>query len=152
VDIHPFHRVITTFDQQYNVLKYLKDHDIEFIPIKTMTEERFEEFEVVYKNEEGYFGINFNCESRNCIESLAVHKLKKNVLDGLFGDDLHKSLQYLPGITPWEEILKRNNIFLMRPVRIEEIFRVADAGQIMPPKSTWFEPKPCNKMVTRLPY
>lgn len=86
------------------------------------------------------------------MESLAVHKLKHCILEGLFGNDLDKHLQFLPGITSWEDILKRNNIFLMRPVRIDEIFAIAEAGQIMPPKSTWFEPKPCNKMVVRLPY
>jgi uncharacterized protein (DUF1015 family) len=31
--------------------------------------------------------------------------------------------------------------FAMRATSIEELFRVADAGEIMPPKSTWFEPK-----------
>ena len=29
----------------------------------------------------------------------------------------------------------------MYPVSMEEIFAVADAGEVMPPKSTWFEPK-----------
>jgi uncharacterized protein (DUF1015 family) len=29
----------------------------------------------------------------------------------------------------------------MRPTTTEHVIRVADAGQIMPPKSTWFEPK-----------
>lgn len=40
----------------------------------------------------------------------------------------------------------------MKPLSIEEIFDVAERGQIMPPKSTWFEPKPCNRMVVRLPF
>lgn len=31
--------------------------------------------------------------------------------------------------------------FLMHPVSMEELFAVADAGAVMPPKSTWFEPK-----------
>jgi uncharacterized protein (DUF1015 family) len=31
--------------------------------------------------------------------------------------------------------------FSMYPVRIEDLFAIADAGGIMPPKSTWFEPK-----------
>ena len=31
--------------------------------------------------------------------------------------------------------------FMLRPVRIEEVMAVADAGGVMPPKSTWFEPK-----------
>ena len=31
--------------------------------------------------------------------------------------------------------------FAMHPVSMEDLFSVADAGEIMPPKSTWFEPK-----------
>jgi uncharacterized protein (DUF1015 family) len=31
--------------------------------------------------------------------------------------------------------------FSLHPTTIEQLFSVADAGQIMPPKSTWFEPK-----------
>ena len=31
--------------------------------------------------------------------------------------------------------------FALYPTSIEELFRVADAGKLMPPKSTWFEPK-----------
>ena len=31
--------------------------------------------------------------------------------------------------------------FAMYPTDIEELFNVADAGLLMPPKSTWFEPK-----------
>jgi uncharacterized protein (DUF1015 family) len=31
--------------------------------------------------------------------------------------------------------------FSMYPTTVEELMRIADAGQVMPPKSTWFEPK-----------
>ena len=31
--------------------------------------------------------------------------------------------------------------FAMYPTDIRELFKVADAGRLMPPKSTWFEPK-----------
>ena len=31
--------------------------------------------------------------------------------------------------------------FLMHPTSLQELFAVADAGRLMPPKSTWFEPK-----------
>jgi uncharacterized protein (DUF1015 family) len=31
--------------------------------------------------------------------------------------------------------------FSMYPTSIEELFEVSDAGKLMPPKSTWFEPK-----------
>ena len=40
--------------------------------------------------------------------------------------------------------------FAMHPLRIEDLFRVADSGLIMPPKSTWFEPKPKSGLVVRV--
>ena len=35
----------------------------------------------------------------------------------------------------------------MYPTKIEELISVADAGLIMPPKSTWFDPKPLDGLV-----
>ena len=39
--------------------------------------------------------------------------------------------------------------FALHPVQPEELLRVADAGEIMPPKSTWFEPKPRAGFIVR---
>lgn len=40
--------------------------------------------------------------------------------------------------------------FKMHPVQINELLDVADAGLNMPPKSTWFEPKPRSGFVSRM--
>ncbi|MFQ9935653.1 MAG: hypothetical protein ACLRXQ_06065 [Phascolarctobacterium faecium] len=40
--------------------------------------------------------------------------------------------------------------FAMYPTSMEELIKVADAGKIMPPKSTWFEPKLRDAMVVHL--
>jgi len=40
--------------------------------------------------------------------------------------------------------------FAMNPVQINEVFSIADNGLIMPPKSTWFEPKPKSGCVVRI--
>lgn len=40
--------------------------------------------------------------------------------------------------------------FAMYPVQINDLLNVADAGMIMPPKSTWFEPKPRSGFVVRV--
>ena len=37
----------------------------------------------------------------------------------------------------------------MYAVQIEEVMEVANKGQIMPPKSTWFEPKPSSGAIVR---
>jgi uncharacterized protein (DUF1015 family) len=38
----------------------------------------------------------------------------------------------------------------MHPCTIDEVMNVADADMIMPPKSTWFEPKPRSGLVMRV--
>ncbi len=55
-------------------------------------------------------------------------------------------IDFVGGIRGMEELVRRCNedcavAFAMYPTAIEELFAVADAGRLMPPKSTWFEPK-----------
>lgn len=57
-----------------------------------------------------------------------------------------KRIDFVGGIRGLEELEKRCNTdckvaFAMYPTSIQELFDVADAGLLMPPKSTWFEPK-----------
>jgi uncharacterized protein (DUF1015 family) len=40
--------------------------------------------------------------------------------------------------------------FSLYPTSITDMMAVADAGQVMPPKSTWFEPKLADGLVTHL--
>jgi uncharacterized protein (DUF1015 family) len=58
-----------------------------------------------------------------------------------------KRIDFVGGIRGLEELVRRVNsgreavAFAMYPTSVEELMRIADAGEIMPPKSTWFEPK-----------
>lgn len=62
-------------------------------------------------------------------------------------------ITYVEGPKGFEHIAKRtrkdeNKIaFCLYPVVIEDLFKVADAGAIMPPKSTWFEPRVKNGLL-----
>jgi len=40
--------------------------------------------------------------------------------------------------------------FALYPTSLDDVMRVADAGEVMPPKSTWFEPKARSGMVVHL--
>jgi uncharacterized protein (DUF1015 family) len=42
--------------------------------------------------------------------------------------------------------------FSLYPVTIHQLFNIADAGEVMPPKSTWFEPKLRDGLLTHLIY
>ena len=55
-------------------------------------------------------------------------------------------IDFIGGIRGLSELVRRCHVdmkvaFSMYPTSIEELFQVADAGRLMPPKSTWFEPK-----------
>jgi uncharacterized protein (DUF1015 family) len=84
------------------------------------------------------------------IEKLDVTLLQKFVLAPLFGIDdprTSKRINFVGGIRGTDELEKIVNsgeyacAFSMFPTKIEDLMTIADAGGIMPPKSTWFEPK-----------
>jgi uncharacterized protein (DUF1015 family) len=84
------------------------------------------------------------------IEKLDVTLLQKYVLDPIFGiNDPRTStrINFVGGIRGTAELEKLVNsgayacAFSMFPTSIEDLMEIADAGGIMPPKSTWFEPK-----------
>ncbi len=84
------------------------------------------------------------------IEKLDVTLLQKNVLAPLFNiDDPRTStrINFVGGIRGTAELEKLVDsgeyacAFSMFPTSIEDLMAIADAGGIMPPKSTWFEPK-----------
>ena len=84
------------------------------------------------------------------IEKLDVTLLQKYVLAPVFGIDdprTSKRINFVGGIRGTAELEKLVNsgeygcAFSMFPTSIEDLMTIADAGGIMPPKSTWFEPK-----------
>lgn len=84
------------------------------------------------------------------IEKLDVTLLQKFVLDPIFGitdPRTSKQINFVGGIRGTAELEKLVNsgeyacAFSLFPTSIEDLMTIADAGGIMPPKSTWFEPK-----------
>jgi uncharacterized protein (DUF1015 family) len=89
-------------------------------------------------------------QSKDAIETLDVTLLQKLVLAPVFGIDdprTSKKINFVGGIRGTAELEKLVNsgeyacAFSMFPTSIEDLMTIADAGGIMPPKSTWFEPK-----------
>ncbi len=84
------------------------------------------------------------------IEVLDVTILTNQVLDPLLDiEDLRRSkrIDFVGGIRGLEELRKRVDsgemkvAFALYPVSMKQLIDIADSGQIMPPKTTWFEPK-----------
>jgi uncharacterized protein (DUF1015 family) len=93
------------------------------------------------------------------IEKLDVTLLQRNVLAPIFGIEdprTSKKINFVGGIRGPAELEKLVNsgeyacAFSMFPTSIEDLMQIADAGGIMPPKSTWFEPKLRDAMFCHL--
>jgi uncharacterized protein (DUF1015 family) len=87
---------------------------------------------------------------QSALDSLDVSLLQKHVLAPLFGIEdqrTSKDIQFVGGIRGASELEKLVNnkeytcAFSMYPTGLEDLMAIADAGGVMPPKSTWFEPK-----------
>lgn len=90
---------------------------------------------------------------------LDVTILQKNVLDRLLSirdPRTDKRIEFVGGIRGLAELEKRVDsgemkaAFSFYPVSIQQLFDIADSGQVMPPKSTWFEPKLRDGLLTHL--
>ena len=87
--------------------------------------------------------------SEDPVKGLDVSVLQEYVLDKLLGikDPKHDArVDFIGGIRGLKELERRADMdmrvsFSMYPTTIAELFAVADASLLMPPKSTWFEPK-----------
>jgi len=87
--------------------------------------------------------------SDDAVEGLDVSLLQDYILDPIFGIKNPKTdnrIDFVGGIRGLGELERRNKLdcsaaFSMYPTSIGELFAVADEGKLMPPKSTWFEPK-----------
>lgn len=85
----------------------------------------------------------------NAVEDLDVSILQKLLLEPVLGirnPRTNGRIDFVGGICGMEELVRRCEddcavAFAMYPTAIDDLFAVADEGKLMPPKSTWFEPK-----------
>lgn len=86
----------------------------------------------------------------NVVANLDVSILQDNLLHPILGIEdprTDKRIDFIGGIRGLGELVKRVDsgsekvAFAMFPTSVQELINIADAGEIMPPKSTWFEPK-----------
>ena len=93
------------------------------------------------------------------VARLDVSLLQNNVIAPILGIQdprRDKRIDFVGGIRGLGELEQRVNsgkmalAFSLHPTRMEDLMAVADAGEVMPPKSTWFEPKLADGMVSHL--
>jgi uncharacterized protein (DUF1015 family) len=116
----------------------------------------------MYLNKQWYrLTARENTYTPDPIGVLDVTILSNQVLDKLLGikdQRTDKRIDFVGGIRGLAELEKRVNsgemavAFSLHPVSIQQLFDIADSGEVMPPKSTWFEPKLRDGLLTHLIY
>jgi uncharacterized protein (DUF1015 family) len=120
---------------------------------------KLHEFGMYLKNKWYRLTAKDNTYSNDPIGVLDVTILSNNVLDKILGikdQRTDKRIDFVGGIRGLQELEKRVNsgemavAFSLHPVSIDQLFNIADTGNVMPPKSTWFEPKLRDGLLTHL--
>jgi uncharacterized protein (DUF1015 family) len=97
--------------------------------------------------------------STDPIGILDITILQNNLLEPILGikdQRTDKRIDFVGGIRGLKELEKKVNskemevAFSLHPVTIQQLFDIADSGNVMPPKSTWFEPKLRDGLLTHL--
>lgn len=161
VKIYGYHRLIRDL-AGLNADQFLSDLSLRFniTPIKKVDTKK--NFVPALEKSKDFHVIHLYLESQwyeltapvdpaaDAIERLDVSVLQNRVLDDMLaiidprGDP---RISFVGGIAPLAEIIKDvdngefSAAFIMQPVTAGQVIDVADAELIMPPKSTWFEPK-----------
>lgn len=100
-----------------------------------------------------------NSYSHDPIGVLDISILQNNLLDPVLNikdQRTDKRIDFIGGIRGLQELEKRVNsgemavAFSLHPVTIQQLFDIADSGNVMPPKSTWFEPKLRDGLLTHI--
>ncbi len=151
--IMPYNRVVKDFNG-YGLSEFL-DRVSEFFQVKPLEKNTYS------PEEKGCFGmyaagswykLTAHENIRNNtdpVKALDVSVLQDYLLSRILGigdPRTDKRIDFIGGIRGLGELEKRANedmalAFSMYPTSISELFAVSDAGKLMPPKSTWFEPK-----------
>ena len=93
------------------------------------------------------------------VAALDVSLLQDNLIAPVLGINdprRDKRIDFVGGIRGLNELEKRVDsgemkvAFAMHPTTLEQLMAVADANQVMPPKSTWFEPKLADGLVSHV--
>lgn len=94
--------------------------------------------------------LNTEVKPQGLVDSLDVSVLQDRLLDPILGiKDVRtdKRIEFVGGLRGTKELERLVNegkaavAFSLHATTVEDLLRVSDAGEIMPPKSTWFEPK-----------
>lgn len=151
--IMPYNRAVKDLGglSQEEYLSRLKEHfEINYIGEAPFAPDQKATFGMYLKD--GWYSLRAKEALRaitDPVASLDVSLLQDYLLGPVLGIEdprVDKRIDFIGGIRGLKELERRVKedmtvAFSMYPTSIEELFAVSDAGKLMPPKSTWFEPK-----------
>lgn len=135
------------------------DFDVTLIGDAAYSPEQLHDFGMYLEGQWYKLTARSDSYSSDPIGVLDVTILSQNILAKLLGikdQRTDKRIDFVGGIRGLEELKKRVDsgemavAFSLYPVSIEQLFAIADRGEVMPPKSTWFEPKLRDGLLTHL--
>ena len=153
LEIMDYNRVIRDlngYDKDAFIEKISEKFDVEKMGTEPYKPERIHTFGMLLDGEwyrltakEGTF------DPSDVVGALDVSILQKNLIDPVLGitdPRTDKRIDFVGGIRGLRELERRVRTdmrlaFSMYPTSLDELMNIADSGKIMPPKSTWFEPK-----------
>jgi uncharacterized protein (DUF1015 family) len=149
--ILPYNRAVKTLNG-LSKNEFFKKVELHFsiLPTKEQMPNNPGEFCMYIGGEWFLIRPKFDPAARSVIARLDVSVLQDDILAPILGiDDPRTStgIDFIGGIRGPGELIKLVDsgryavAFSMYPTTLEQLMDIADAGEIMPPKSTWFEPK-----------
>lgn len=149
-------------EEEETLISYLHDDfDVTMIGKEEYKPEKLHDFGM-YLNKKWYkLTAREDSYTDDPIGVLDVTILSQNVLAktlGIKDQRTDKRIDFVGGIRGLGELKKRVDsgemavAFSLYPVSIQQLFAIADSGEVMPPKSTWFEPKLRDGLLTHLIY
>jgi uncharacterized protein (DUF1015 family) len=143
------------------LISHLQDDFLITLSPEPVRPSQLHEFGMYLKNQWYILTAREGTYTDDPIGILDVTILSDNILKKLLGirdQRTDKRIDFVGGIRGLAELEKRVGsgemavAFSLHPVTIEQLFAIADSGNVMPPKSTWFEPKLRDGLLTHLIY
>ena len=111
----------------------------------------------LYLGGQSYRMILPKSNEKNLVDQLDVARLQKHILSPIFGvvnPGTHKLIDYVPGPLGVNVVKDRCDKdswvgFIMHPLNVKNLMDVAEAGELMPPKSSYLMPKPRSGVFVR---
>lgn len=146
VQILAYNRIILDVDDS-TIQKLMSDFNV----VENAAPEPDQPNEIRFYYKSTWFGLTLPGSRHSDIESqLDVARLQEFILEPYFrisDQRTDKNISFVGGVHGIEELERKVDsreatlAISMYPTSIQELIDVSDAGQLMPPKSTWFEPK-----------